>query len=321
MSATASLSAEAIRAPPAVPPQRSAAIQPVWIDDRLVVPSEPAASDLPQQGLMAAYSAARIVLRRAIEALAGGNVDPRVIEFARGVLALIPEGPPDQVAVFVLALEVEAFQSVLAQSVAEGSLSAEQAARLDTAARHLERCINQHPTWRDFCRNAAARQLTAEQIDDAPKLALALAELFETDDAAKEIIDASVPNALRTLAEPPKSGAPSLSKDVAAFDLVESLGNIIAKIAEAALSGLIPAARMAAKGVVAAGKLAGKGVQAVGGAVGKGTLKGIEAVAAAVVVGGAITLTAQSGIIPTIVAKYPILSEFQPIIEHIAHMK
>ena len=309
--AVASVDARVIRAPPEVPPQRSAAIQPVWVEDRLVVPSGPAASDLPGESVLVAFGAARIGLQRAIDDLTGaaGNFDPRLVAFAKALVAAIPTALPDQLTVFILGQEVEAFQRLISLAVAEQSLSAVQAARLEAAARQLERCADQFPAWRDFKRNAAAADLTAEQISAAPRLALALAEQFETDEA-REIIDESVPNALRVLARP--MGGPSAlgeasspTIDVPAVDMIESLGNILKKLAERAIGG-----------TAVAGRVTGQAAQAVGDAIGKGLLKGFEKVGEAVPV-WCMRLLIGDLVLHQIVTRYPALSSLQPILEHL----
>jgi hypothetical protein len=255
----ASLSIRVIRAPPDVPPQRSAAVHPAWVDDRLTIPTAPANSDLAPDVLMAALFAARLRLERTIAALSDSpnNVDPRLIAFTRRVLTYVPTSPPDNVAVFLFGQEVVALKRRVKSAVAGGELSPDHAVDLEGVADELDGCASQFAAWREFARNARAASLTPDQLATAAIMATDLADQLETGEA-EEFVDRSVPDALRALATGREliptpndpTGVVNAGYDLLAADLIDSVDNVLKAASVAAvryaapyLSGLDEGAR------------------------------------------------------------------------------
>lgn len=240
--ATVTLDAVIIGAPPDVPEPRSAAISPEWVDGRLTIVAGPARADLPEHELMAAFAAAGAELGRVLAELEAspGNVDRRIIEFARRVADAVPASLPSQFALFGFGQKVDGLKRRVDIAVSEGELSADRAAELQTAVDQLSDCALQFPAWRQFKRNAQAAALTNEQVAGARKLAGELADRLETTEA-KEFVDESVPVALRDLAAsgflPDDSpGVVKEGADLPALDLIESSENIHKSVASAAVA-------------------------------------------------------------------------------------
>ena len=111
--------------------------------------------------------------------------------------------------------------------------------------------------WREFIQSAQKHVLTEEQITSSYRLATDTASALRMAEAA-DFIDPSLPQALDELAGPlliriPVSNEPpydviKAGNDLLAYDVIESVNNILKRIVEAALKAKA-AAGSAARGV------------------------------------------------------------------------
>jgi len=89
--------------PPAVPAQQPAAVEPIWTDDRLSLPTEPATPDLESTTFAAALKSLRDELRAFVDEVAGeANIDRRLVSRLDQLASQIPETVPLQAELFRL---------------------------------------------------------------------------------------------------------------------------------------------------------------------------------------------------------------------------
>jgi hypothetical protein len=240
---------------PSVPAQRPAALEPVWKKGRLTLPKKPAKTDLSKKKFAGALAALRNELHDFSEAIAGdANIDRRFVAFIQGLPARIPDEAPSQDELFRLGHVEEVFAQY--SKTVDDEWPAFMAAHYHSLALQFDRTMRQAPSWREFKRNAAQQILTTEQITAA----LALANEAASALRDQEFIDPAVPAALEQLADRvhvPEAGAAldviEVGMDLLAADLIESINNILKRIAESALPLVIAAAQRAES---VAGKMA-----------------------------------------------------------------
>jgi hypothetical protein len=243
-----------------IPPQRPAAVVPVWRGGRLVVPDQPAPADLPEDTLTAVLQVAREDFAQTVAHLQAhpGNASPSLIDHAARVLDLIPTARPDQVQIFRSGRAVERLSAVVE---VDETLGTENKVRLIDELQHLQKVHDQFPAWREFRRNARAASLTADQLREVPELLHAVISTLRTPEAA-EFVDVSVPDAYAALEAP--GDVPFVLQiqgtDLVAFDILESVLNLLGQLAEPAK------------------KLAVRAVKDQAGAFWKGSLKGTETI-------------------------------------------
>jgi hypothetical protein len=223
---------------PDVPPQRPAALEPVWSNGKLVLPSKHARTD----GNIKALSAALKVLRTGLIELADdtenepSNFDKRVVPYLRRIGERIPDHRPSQKELFLLAHMKEFLEAY--SNTANEEWPNHLATRLHLLALHFDRTVRQFPKWREFVRNAQGDRLTVEQAAEVPALANAMISALREDEA-RSIIDPAIPSALEALQKPLEGEIERLEHSRNLFlaeDIVESVDNVIKRIAEAALA-------------------------------------------------------------------------------------
>ena len=118
------------------------------------------------------------------------------------------------------------------------------AQRFHVLTLNFDRTVRQFPKWREFVRNAQKDRLTAEQAAEVAALANAMI-LALREGEARSLIDQVLPSALEALNAPlqweiePREKALDPIKSgklLLAEDIVESVDNILKRIAEAALT-------------------------------------------------------------------------------------
>ena len=230
-------------APPSIPAAQPAAIEPVWTNRRLTIPKAPTKTDLTGRKFVAALKSLRREMHGfATDISAEANIDKR---FAAYVLALAEEIPvrlPRQEELFRLGHA----QSVLAgySKTVSDEWSPILAARYHALSLGFDRTLRQSRLWREFKRNAAKGLLTPDQIRMAGTFANDFAVVLRSDEA-KELVDPAIPQTLAEVAEPLRKTTPTnneLPKDMIeagqellAYDLVESINNILKGIFQAAI--------------------------------------------------------------------------------------
>ncbi len=253
---------------PEVPPQRPAALEPVWSNGILVLPSTSAETDGDPEALASALK----VLRQEIAELADdadgeANIDKRPIAYLRRNAERIPDHAPTQDELFRLA-HVKEFLEGYSKTVNE-EWPDFLARRFCTLTLHFDRTVRQFPKWREFVRNANKDRLTPEQAAEVPNLAQKMVDALRDEDA-REFIDPPIPAALEKLQAPLKADGenavqaqlPAIRTEglLLAEDTVESINNILKEAVAAALADAkVPVALSRAKVV---GKKVAKGIGA-----------------------------------------------------------
>jgi len=244
----------------AIPGPRPAAVMPVWHAGRLVVPDEPASADLPEDTLTAVLVVAREDFAQTVAHLQAhpGNTNRSLIEHAARVLDLIPTERPDQTRIFRSGRAVERLAAIVH---VDETLGVENKARLADELRHLQQVHEQFPAWRQFRRNARASSLDADQLREVPELLRLVIDTLSRPEAA-EFIDATVHDAFQALdgTDDLTFVVPIVGTDLAAFDILESILNLLGQLAEPAQ------------------ELAVRTMKEQAGAFWKGSLKGTEAI-------------------------------------------
>ncbi|MGQ0445343.1 MAG: hypothetical protein ACT4O2_09515 [Beijerinckiaceae bacterium] len=230
---------------PEIPPQRPAALEPIWSDGILVLPPMPARTDGDKRANAAALKALRaelIELADDVEA-EKSNFDKRAAAYLRHIAERIPNRPPPQHELFRLAHAKEVLQAY--NSTVNDQWPEHLAARYHALTLHFDRTVRQFPKWREFVRNADKDRLTADQIAEIPALSHAMADALRDEDA-QEFVDPPIPTALENLhvpsfaeseiaaeAQPPAMPMEALLLNE---DVVESINNIVKEAVAAALA-------------------------------------------------------------------------------------
>jgi hypothetical protein len=227
---------------PDIPPQRPAALEPVWSNGKLVLPSKHARTD----GDIKALSAALKVLRAGIIELADdtesepSNFDKRVVPYLRRIGERIPDHRPSQEELFRLAHIKEFLEAY--SNTANEEWPNHLATRLHLLVRHFDLTVRQFPKWREFVRNAQQNRLTAEQATEVPAITEAMVKALRDEDA-QEFIDPAIAQALENLQAP--DGESAIGGGIVpikpgqlllADDIVESMNNIAKEVVVAALA-------------------------------------------------------------------------------------
>jgi transcriptional regulator with XRE-family HTH domain len=230
---------------PKIPAPRPAAIEPVWIDDRLRIPKVPVATDLSVPEFEAALTTLRNVLRDlAADVSVEANIDRRFASFLNSCANSIPEIVPPQTKLF----EIGHMDSVfLAYTrTVNDEWPSFLAARYHAVARQFDYTLRQSNAWRQFKRNALRDGLRAEQIEPAVALVKEVVAVLRQDEAV-EFVDSEVPNFLETYLNQFEANVTGsthsldpieLGTEELATDLIESVNNVLKRIADAGLSAL-----------------------------------------------------------------------------------
>lgn len=231
--------------PPTIPASRPAAVEPVWRDGRLTVPSQPITIDLQQNEFLNALRSLRTGLQSFASDLDGeANIDRRFVAYLRYLAERIPDGVPPQHELFELGHAEEVFLRY-APSVNQ-EWPELLAARFHAVVRQHDNTMRQAPAWREFKRNALRDTIAAEQVSEAAPIAAQIADALRDDDA-REFVDAIVPDTLEKVADPLQWPPPDDAREewrhaieagneLLALDVIESINNILKPIAEVAIS-------------------------------------------------------------------------------------
>lgn len=229
---------------PEIPPQRPAALEPVWANGILVLPPMPARTDGDKRANAAALKALRaehVELADDVDA-ERSNFDKRATAYIRRIAERIPGRPPPQHELFRLAHAKEVLEAYGA--TVNDQWPDHLAARYHALTLHFDRTIRQFPKWREFVRNAKEDRLTPELAAKVPALAKEFGELLR-DQEAQEFIGPQISTSLEVLLAPLHSGTARLEvqnldpieagKLLLAEDVVESISNIAKRLSESAL--------------------------------------------------------------------------------------
>lgn len=234
-----------------IPDQHPAAIEPEWVNDRLVLPVRPAESDLAGASITSALQALKSELGAFAESLDGeANIDPRVISFLLQLAEDVPIEVPPQDRLFALGHHGEKLTNYGTTVAVEWPPFL--AAGYHALMLQFERVMRQFPEWRAFTAAKLGDIVEAEELSVADRLAQAIEDLLR-DREAVGIVDPALPDAIkanRALLSPSDSATELVSgdsnQDSIAADVVESSNNTVKRIAEQALRGSAGAATYAA---------------------------------------------------------------------------
>jgi hypothetical protein len=230
---------------PNIPAPRRAAVEPIWRNGQLTVPTQPIAVDLQQNEFPNALRALRAGLQKFANDLDGeANIDRRFVAYLRHLAEQIPEGVPPQHELFELGHAEEVFIKYSA-SVNEQWPDL-LAARFHAMVRQHDNTMRQAPAWRDFKRNALRDTITQQQVAEVAPIAAQITSALRNNEA-RPFVRAPLPEALDTLAEPlrrpPPDDAPEewrhaieAGNELLALDVIESINNTLKRIAEVAVA-------------------------------------------------------------------------------------
>jgi hypothetical protein len=242
---------------PIVPPPKPAAIEPTWRHGQLVAPREAIAADLSPEDFLAVLRAARAdcfelvrdVRAEVEEAERLGrtpNLDLRPANYLERAASRIGDTLPSAQELFRFGHAAEALRHGL--KAVEETWPDFLAARYGLLVAHLERAARQARAWRALLKNAAEDAPPREVVEAAPRYAIEFAEILREADAATAeppLIAASIPDGLDVLAgiaeeraEIAGSATPAIDAgaEALAVDLIDSIDNIVKKLAEAWLA-------------------------------------------------------------------------------------
>jgi len=223
-----------------IPPQMPAAIEPVWIDDRLTVDAGSATGLLPVAAIEAALKALGDEFRSLLGVLPSeANIDPRAIKYLTEVADGLPEKVPPQDQLFAVAHRGDAL--AIYGSTVNQEWPALLAARYQALVLHYDRVMRQFPQWVEFKRNAAVGKIPTEELGRAIELSQALRDML-VQGMEDGFVDPVLPEAFEKLEnthqkneENPLPDADANSGNLISLDILESSNNTIKRLAEKAL--------------------------------------------------------------------------------------
>jgi hypothetical protein len=257
-----------------IPPPKPAAIEPTWRRGQLIVPREAIAADLSPEVFLAALRAARAdcfelvhdVRAEVEEAERLGltpNLDLRPANYLERVASRIGDVNPSALELFRFGHATEALKHGL-KSVEE-TWPDFLAVRYGLLVAQLERVARQARAWRALLKNAADDAPPREVVQAAPRYAIEFAEILRQAGTVPDetpLVAASIPDglsALATIAEERAEIAASATPEIdagaeaLAVDLIDSIDNIVKKLAEAWLATRGPLGAVAKKSADALG--------------------------------------------------------------------
>ncbi|HXW71601.1 MAG TPA: hypothetical protein VEK34_09185 [Methylocella sp.] len=228
---------------PEIPPQRPAALEPIWENATLILPQTLVSSDGDPEALGSALKSLRAEIAEFVDDLGSdANVDRRVLAYLRRLADRIPDHSPPQNELFRIAHAKELLESY--STSADEEWPSFLAKRLHALLLYYDRTVRQFPKWREFVRNAEREHLTPQQAAQLPGLATSAIEAFSNEDAEK-FIDPAIPRALQALQEPLQQNDQSAEVQLPAViesrkaslaeDVLESINNVVKRIVEAVL--------------------------------------------------------------------------------------
>lgn len=226
-----------------IPQQRPAAVEPYWLDNRLVLPTSPAFSELELDSLAAALRSLREGLSALSEAAeAESNVDKRAVRVIKKIADLIPETVPQQDRLFTIAHGLEWLSGY--QTTVNKEWPDVLAMQYASAAIQYDRTVRQFPRWREFVRNSELDRIVSPGEVAGAIAATKEVEAILRDPVSSTIVDAAIPNAFQRLASwlsDDSQGGLQEREDrdfnLLASDLLESIDNVAKRLAENVLKG------------------------------------------------------------------------------------
>ncbi|MGD0763882.1 MAG: hypothetical protein ABR929_11985 [Roseiarcus sp.] len=256
-------------ATPRIPPSKPAAIEPTWRRGQLIAPREAIAADLSPEEFLAALRAARAdcfelvrdVRAEVEEAERLGrtpNLDLRPANYLERAASRIGDAVPSAIELFRFGHAAEALRHGL--KAVEETWPDFLAARYGLLVAQLDRAARQARAWRALLKNAADDAPPSEVVEAAPRYAVEFAEILREAAAAaageRPLIAAAIPDGLDALAaiageraEIAGSATPEIDAgaEALAVDLIDSIDNIVKKLAEAWLAARGPVGAVAKK--------------------------------------------------------------------------
>ena len=223
---------------PMLPPQRPASLQPVWRDGMLSNQTESATSSISVGSMPEALAALRDQLEQlSSSARESGQIDDRFIAFLDSVVDTFPTTEPSISGVFALGHQSEmitAYAPVAAREWPDLLNAQYRATQL-----MFERLVDRFPSWTEFKRDST--NLNSEQVNSS-----VIAEEFVADALKDRTIDDDVSPEITKLLDqlaqqvdeenfPTELRENDQARESRARDLLESLNNLLKRIAEAAL--------------------------------------------------------------------------------------
>jgi hypothetical protein len=224
---------------PRIPEQKPAALEPIWLNNRLQLSGGALQADLASDPLSAALGALKLDLEALVsDAQTVSNIDQRLVGYLDHIAGIVPISAPDQASLFRLG---HAFEPI---RLALGTVQAEWpdvlGFRFSGLLLAFERTLKQFPDWRQFTKIADDIHLTEAEIAAAPKLAEQLIEALREPEVA-EVVAPEIPNELEALVngeiDPSWNGEFGSMSEQRAIDTIESSSNIMKRFLEPVFDG------------------------------------------------------------------------------------
>jgi hypothetical protein len=233
---------------PTVPVQRPAAIEPIWSNGRLTVSRTVVKTDLKGRAFTAALRSLREELQTFADDIAHQvNIDKRFVAVVQRLSDRIPRRGPVQSEIFSLG-HAETIFAAYANTV-DAEWPPVLAAQYHALALHFDRTMRQVPLWREFKRNAAKGALSSSQIRETALLATEIAAALRFEEATN-FVDGIIPRSVEQMAESLGAALTANSEnantaidagaELLAYDVVESVNNILKSIFQVAIWTGIP---------------------------------------------------------------------------------
>ena len=227
-----------------VPAPRPAAVAPAWRDGQIDIVNQPESPTLNSDTALAALTFLRAALEKLAQRLSRENISRGEVELVRNAALEVPGEVPDPASLFALGHTYTVLESLTDTAKTEWSASsfAEFAATLI----HFDRLLKQFPSWKTFIANAENQpDLSAElplASQAARELADALAEIQDEDALRKPLAAPALVEAFQLLGSdrrfksdlPPNAAKSPAYRDLLTKDIIESIGNTLKTIAQAA---------------------------------------------------------------------------------------
>ena len=207
---------------PEIPPPRPAALEPIWSEGKLILPSISLQTDGDSEAVVAALKVLRAdIAELADDADGEANIDKRSLAYLRRNAERIPDHSPTQDELFRLAHVKEFLEAY--STVANDEWPNFLAKRFHALTLHFDRTVRQFPKWREFVRNAEKEPFTPEQAVEVPRIRAAFVNALRAPDA-QEFIDVEIPDALEKLEQSLTATAHEMNaeKSLVAEDVIES---------------------------------------------------------------------------------------------------
>ncbi|RAI44433.1 hypothetical protein CH341_09180 [Rhodoplanes roseus] len=228
--------------PPGIPRIRPAAIEPVWRGEKLLIAPEPLPADLDPASLAGALAALKDELADLADLVADyPQLDQRPPAYLRQIAGRIPASAPTQAELFRLGHAKEVLDHF--RCIVDTEWPDLLAVRYHALLLQFDRTARQFPKWRAFIQNAARASLTSDQIEEVPLLVEPIAAALESAEG-QSVVDPAIPRALRALARPiglteQEAEALDDAMDALAFDVLESINNILKSLVEPLLGAAV----------------------------------------------------------------------------------